>query len=267
MEQEIMEQQKQEEMIPGAEPETIQQQPEQGPGSETEKVYTEADFNQAVNDRVNDLLSKKLGRKEAKIRKEYEGRYGRLESVLRAGTGKDDLNEIADDFEGFYRERGVQIPQVQRQFSDRETAILAKAEADEIIGAGDTEDELNRLALLGDRLSDKDKQIRSHLLNHKKNAERTSALAMIGADANDKEFLSFADKFTDSVPLAEVYQIYQNTKPKKDITPPGSVKSADSKDDSVKDFYTRDEAMKFSRQDFDKNPALFASVRKSMQKW
>ena len=35
----------------------------------------------------------------------------------------------------------------------------------------------------------------------------------------------------------------------------------------IKDFYTYEEASKFTRKDFDKNPALFKAVERSMTMW
>jgi hypothetical protein len=46
----------------------------------------------------------------------------------------------------------------------------------------------------------------------------------------------------------------------------GSMKNT-TKEDTVKEFYTRDEALKFTKEDFDKNPALFKAVENSMYKW
>ena len=45
------------------------------------------------------------------------------------------------------------------------------------------------------------------------------------------------------------------------------MKNTDSSDNGVKDFYTVDEARKFTKEDYDKNPALFAAVERSMTKW
>ena len=44
-------------------------------------------------------------------------------------------------------------------------------------------------------------------------------------------------------------------------------KNATSKDSGVKDFYTRDEALKFSKKDLDSNPALYKAIENSMSKW
>ena len=52
-----------------------------------EKVYTEEEFNA----KLDKVLAKKIARNNEKIRKEYEKKYGNLEAVLKAGTGKDDL--------------------------------------------------------------------------------------------------------------------------------------------------------------------------------
>ena len=46
----------------------------------------------------------------------------------------------------------------------------------------------------------------------------------------------------------------------------GSIKQT-TVDKGVKDFYSREEAMKFTVEDFNKNPALFEAVEKSMRKW
>ena len=40
-----------------------------------------------------------------------------------------------------------------------------------------------------------------------------------------------------------------------------------SESGTVKDFYTRDEALQFTKADFDKDPALFKAVQDSMLKW
>ena len=53
----------------------------------------------------------------------------------------------------------------------------------------------------------------------------------------------------------------------KEIKTMGSMKNATSEDGTVKDFYSYEEATKFTKKDFDKNPALYEAVRKSMTKW
>ena len=95
---------------------------------ETPKTYTEAEFNA----KLDEVLGKKIARKEAKLRKEYDKKYSELEEVLRAGTGKENVEEITDTFKQFYAKKGIPMPE-KPNYSDRDLAVLAKAEADEII--------------------------------------------------------------------------------------------------------------------------------------
>ena len=55
--------------------------------------------------------------------------------------------------------------------------------------------------------------------------------------------------------------------PKEAPKPIASMKNSDSSADVIKDFYTKDEASKFTRADFDKNPKLFKAVCDSMSRW
>lgn len=45
------------------------------------------------------------------------------------------------------------------------------------------------------------------------------------------------------------------------------MKNNDSADNGVKDYYSPEEARRFTRADLDKNPALMAAIEKSMPKW
>ena len=47
----------------------------------------------------------------------------------------------------------------------------------------------------------------------------------------------------------------------------GSMKSSTAKETGVKDFYTVEEARRFTKADYDKNPELFQAVQRSMTKW
>ena len=116
------------------------------PAEETPKVYTEAEF----NSKLDEVLGKKLARREAKIRKEYESKYGSLEEVLKAGTGKESVEEMTDTFTKFYESKGIKLPEKPR-YTDKDIEVLARSEADEIIHAGFDEvvDEVDRLTELG----------------------------------------------------------------------------------------------------------------------
>jgi hypothetical protein len=47
----------------------------------------------------------------------------------------------------------------------------------------------------------------------------------------------------------------------------GSMKNTDTGENGVKDYYSFEEASKFTKAEFDKNPALYDAVVKSMSKW
>ncbi len=241
---------------------------------ETPKTYTQDEFDAEVNKKLDEVLGKKIARREAKIRKEYERKYGNLEEVLKAGTGKESVEEMTDSFAEFYRKRGINIPE-KPAYTARDIEVLARAEADDIISGGFDEvvEEVDRLAAKGvANMTAKEKAVFKTLAEYRQSAERGKELSKIGVTEdvyNSQEFKDFAGKFNPNIPIRDVYDIYTKTKPKKEIKTMGSMKTTASEDNGVKDFYTRDEALKFTKKDFDNNPALFAAVVKSSQsgKW
>lgn len=230
--------------------------------------YTEAEFNA----KLDEVLGKKIARKEAKIRKEYERKYGNLEEVLKAGTGKESVEEMTDTFADFYRKKGITIPE-KPVYAAKDIEVLARAEADEIISGGFDEvvEEVDRLAAKGaSNMTAREKAVFKTLAEYRQSAERGKELSKIGVTEdvyNSQEFKDFAGKFNANTPIRDIYDIYAKTKPRKEIKPMGSMKNTTSDDGTVKDFYTREEALKFTKKDFDKNPALFKAVEASMLKW
>lgn len=243
--------------------ENVEQTTEQTP-----KTYTEEEF----NSKLDEVLGKKLARREAKIRKEYDRKYGQLEEVLKAGTGKESVEEVTDTFREFYSQKGIKLPQ-KPMYTDSDIKVLAQADADEIIRGGYEEvvEEVNRLADLGvDKMTPREKAMFKTLAEYRQNAEHGRELSKIGVTEDvysSKEFKDFASKFNPRTPIRDIYDIYAKTQPKKDIKPMGSMKNSDSADSGVKDFYTPEEARRFTKKDYDRNPALFAAVEKSMLKW
>lgn len=233
---------------------------------ESPKLYTEAEFNA----KVNEVSGKRAARKEAKIRKEVEKEYGELMDVLRAGTGKETVVEIKDTFTDFYKKKGIEVRNTPK-YNARDEEVLAKAEAEEIISYGYDEvvEEVERLAKLGvANMTPRDKAVFKVLAEHRQNAERSKELSGLGVtEAEYKEFSEFAGKFNANTPTRDIYDIYRKMKPKKDIKPMGSMTNKSSEEGTVKDFYTRDEALQFTKKDFDKNPALYKAVTESMSKW
>lgn len=227
------------------------------------KTYTEEE--------VNQIVGKRLARNTAKIRKEYENKYGELETVLMAGTGKQDVSEVTEEFRNFYQRKGIQIPE-RPTYSNKEIEVLAKAEADDVISAGFDEvvEEVDRLANLGENMNAKERAVFLQLATYRKNTERAHELSKIGVTEDvyaSKEFNDFAAKFNSDTPVTEIYEIYNKTQPKKEVHTMGSMKNNSTAESGVKEFYTRDEAMKFTVADFNKNPELMKAVERSMQKW
>lgn len=232
---------------------------------EPEKLYTEDDFNK----KLDEVLAKKIARKEAKIRKEYDSKYGKLENVLRAGTGiNGDIEEITDTFNNYYSENveGYKTP-TENRYSERETEILAKAEADDIIESGydDIVEEVNRLANIGtDKMSAREKLIFSRLASERKRIEDEKDLASIGVTKLDDDFKEFAKDLNPSLSMKEKYEIYTKYKPKTKVETMGSMKTSDPV--TEKDYYTPEEVDKLTREEL-KDPKVMAAVDKSMAKW
>ena len=243
--------------------ENVEQTTEQTP-----KLYTEAEFNA----KLDEVMGKKIARREAKIRKEYDRKYGELESVLKAGTGKENVEEMTDTFRKFYSSKGIQFPD-KPNYSAEDIKVLAEAEAQEIIRSGFDEvvEEVERLTELGAaNMTPKEKAVFRVLAEHRQSAERGRELSQMGVTEdvyNSKEFTDFASKFNPTTPVKDIYDIYAKTQPKKNIQTMGSMKNLNGGDSEVKDFYSVEEARKFTNADFDKNPALLEAVKRSMAKW
>ena len=241
--------------------ENVEQTTEETPAA---KTYTQEE--------VDAIVGKAKARTRAKVEKENERKYGSLMNTLKAGTGKESVEEINDTFEKFYTGKGIKISK-EPAYSAKDIEVLARAEAEDIIRGGYEEvvEEVDRLADIGvANMTAKEKALFKALAEHRQNAERGHELGKIGVTEdvyNSQEFRDFAGKFNPNTPITDVYNIYKQTQPKKEIKTMGSMKNNNSGDNGVKDFYSRDEAMKFTVKDFDNNPALFAAVQKSMTKW
>ena len=262
---ENVEEQTTEEIVEGGEDESVE-----STDVENTEVVEEPQEPTFTKEQVDEMVAKKLARKEAKIRREYEKKYGRAETVLKAGLQKDNFEDAVTELENYYKEEGVQIPTYQ--YSERDTEILAKAEAEEIIDSGydDLVEEVDRLAGIGvENMSKRDRIVFQRLAEERKKVEEERELKSLGigkaTDTND--FKEFSKKLNPSLSMKDKYEMYLKFKPTPKVETIGSMKNTKEKDSGVKDFYTRDEALKFTKSDFDKNPELYKAVEKSMLKW
>lgn len=263
---ENVEEQTTEEIVEGGEDESVKSTDVEN----TEEVVEEPQEPTFTKEQVDEMVAKKLARKEAKIRREYEKKYGRAETVLKAGLQKDNFEDAVTELENYYKEEGVQIPTYQ--YSERDTEIIAKAEAEEIIDSGydDLVEEVDRLAGIGvENMSKRDRIIFQRLAEERKKVEEERELKSlgIGKDTDTNDFKEFSKKLNPSLSMKDKYEMYLKFKPTPKVETIGSMKNTKEKDSGVKDFYTRDEALKFTKSDFDKNPELYKAVEKSMLKW
>ena len=246
-----------EELVDGVKAESEGQEPVQN--AEQPKMYTEAELEEIKT--TIKLNAKKNA--ERKIRKDYERKYGRLENVLKAGTGVESVEEMADTFADFYTKKGIQVPSTP-QYSQREIQILADAEANDIIESGydDIVEEVDRLANIGvENMTPQDKLIFSKLAKERTRIESEKELASIGVTKLDDDFKNFADKLNPSLSLKEKYEMYTQLNPKKKVETIGSMKTGQA--DKVKDYYSEDEIQRLSLDDLD-DPRVWEAVRNSM---
>lgn len=227
-----------------------------------QKTYTQ--------DEVNAMMQRRIARTEAKIRKEYRG-HEELVRTLEAGTGTTGVGELTKAYSDYFKEKGLNVPD-HSAYTDSDLERLARMDADEVIQYGDDEaaDEFARLEKLGTNMTAREQKTFRHLAEHLQNAEMSKELAKMGVSEEvykSKEFKDFAAQFKPDVPITKVYETYEKSLPKKEKTQMGSMKHTTSNENAVKEFYSPEEARKFTASDYNKNPALFEAVKRSMQKW
>lgn len=239
---------------------------------EKSEVDTKADKEEKLftQEEVNEILSKRVARKEARLesrlRKEYEEKYGQLERVVNAGLGTDNVEEATSKLSDFYERKGIKVPP-RPEYSDRDIEILAEAEANEIISSGyeDVKDEVERLARKDlNTMSKSEKLIFKKLADERKRMEDEQDLASIGISKSaieDADFKEFEKNLNPSLSLKKKYEMYQQTKPKKEVTKIGSMTG--TKENKVKDYYSPEEIERLSDEDLD-NEQVWEAVRRSM---
>lgn len=243
-----------------------------------EKLYTREEMQAEIDRNVEGRLAR-LKRENARKIEEYED----LVNTLRAGMGKSDGNvqDLNKDLRKFYKEQGIEIPDVvSRGLSEREEKILAKAEAEEIINGGD--DYINQMAneiynIPVEKRTIRQKAIFESLGKHMMQEKAKAQLKEKGVDESilqDNSFKEFAGRFTAQTSIADIYDMYQKINAKEVVETPkrerpastGSTKTV-SKTNTVKEYYTEEEASKFTQKELMANPELLRAVEDSMAKW
>jgi len=226
---------------------------------EPEKIYTEDEF--------NERFDAKFKRREAKLRREYEKKYSKLENILNAGLGTSSVEEATSKLNDYYKEQGIDIPDVDPRYSDDDIRILADKDADDIISLGEREikEEGDRLANLGKDMTQREKLTLERLTSKMKEIEEMKELSSIGVSKEEvftDEFKEYEKKLNPNLSLKEKWEMYLSTKPKKEIKEIGSMKNETK---AKKDFYTMEEISKLTEEDLD-DPEVYEIARKSMLK-
>lgn len=243
-----------------------------------EKLYTQKELQEAIDRNVKGRLARAENEYAKKIQ-EYED----LTYTLRKGMGKDDGNvqDLNKDLRKFYKEQGIEIPEViSRGLSEREEKILAKAEAEEIINGG--EEYINQIAneiynIPAEKRTIKQKEIFESLGKHMMQEKAKAQLKEKGIDESilqDNSFKEFANKFTAQTSIGDIYDMYQKINSKEVVETPkrerpastGSTKTI-AKTNTIKEYYTEEEASKFTQRELMDNPELLKAVEDSMAKW
>lgn len=235
---------------------------------EEKKEFTQSELDKMFKERAERAEKRAIER----TRREYEEKYSELDSILSAALKTKSTEESTKKLKEFYKENGIDIPE-EPKYSQRDLELLAKAEADSIINAGyeDIVDEVDRLANKGfDNMTEREKLLFRNLATERKKQETIKELESIGVTKEkleDNDYKEFSSKLNPELSEKEKYEMYLKFKPKKEVEPIGSMKSNTANKNEVKDFYTFEEASKFTRKDYDKNPKLLAAVEKSMPLW
>ena len=262
-----------EEMAENAEAQAAEEIVEGEPGAKVEqpeKMYTEEE----LNNRVDELLSKKLKRREERIRREYEERYApyrEVESVLNAGLGTSNITEATQNLRKYYENQGVEIPKYQSpQYNEEDLRVLAESEARRVMESGMEEviEEVDRLARKGvSNMSQREKLVFKSLAKYREAEEGKLELLKEGVKrevVESREFQEFAEQFDTKTPMKKVYELYRKTQEKPPAEKIGSLHNGNQNED--KKYYTPEEVDRMKPEDLD-NPEIMKRVRESMFRW
>jgi len=248
-----------------------------------EDIETETEKPQPkyTDEQLDEIVSRKLSRQKRKLDREYrkkQAKYSELETVLNAGLGTEDISEATAKLREFYQENDIEIPDVPTQrYSEDDLELVASAKADRFIKDSTFDELVDEVDYLAntpeDELTEEDKIIFLKLANERKKQEEEKAALALGINKKDLEaedFIEYSKKnLNPELPVGDRYRIYlKETQPDKQINKMGSMKSgATHKTNEVKEFYTYEEASRFTREDLEKNPKLQKAIENSMTKW
>lgn len=240
----------------------------------SEKTFTQKE----LQEEVSRVVSQEKARLERKHRKEQESNQNKsrqLENVLRAGLGLSNEDDVLSKVTEFYKEQGVDIPESKANINKKDSEILGKSDAQELIDIADDKE----IEARANELATKQKQGKTsaredaeflklgEYLTEKLEEKDLKANGVDTSILHDKEFKEFATKFNKNMKMSEIYEMWEKINgdnPKKPAST-GSSKST-TPDNQIKEYYTSEEVDKLSSKDLD-NPTIFKRVRESMKHW
>lgn len=228
-----------------------------------EKKFTQAE--------LDEVVEKRLAREKKKLEKEYRNKtakYDELVYLTEQGIGGENLDDTLEKTRKFYSEKGIKYTP---KADERDTEVLANADAEEIIESCSSTEELEkeiRKLKNQDNLTERESIVLTKLQDNVARQKQIASLETIGASKEVYEsdkFKKFANDFNKNKPIDEIYDMYMKLNSVKK-TSAGSMKSEpDTK--GVKEYYTFEEASKLTIDDYNKNPGLLEAVERSQSKW
>lgn len=229
---------------------------------EITKTYSQEDVDRILEARTNSL--------NKKHQKDLD-KYRRTENILKQGLGANNIDDINSQLVEFYKDQGVDIKDSSFR-NERDERVLAKADVADILNLDEDEIQSTVHELVNkEKRTVREEETLRELIHEISIKNANEELRKIGADekiTNSNEFKTFASKFNSNVPLTDIYDLYNKSIGNVKKQPPssGSMKN-NANTTEIKDFYTPEEARKFTVKDFERNPALYKAVEKSMEKW
>lgn len=235
---------------------------------EQAKTYSQEEVD-AIRKQINEDNQKAWDKRWAKEHARIEQQDAKTKELLALQMEQTGSKNVEELLTKTYEAYGIDKP----KYSKDDTKTLGMSDAQRIkeMDIADVEEEVNRLARSNrtEREEVTYRELDNFLKKEQLNAKRKQELEEIGADeevTKSDEFKDFANKFKDSIPFKEIYEMYSKEHPKKEPYKAGSAKGEKSSN-VVKDYYTYEESLQFTRKDFDENPALFKAIENSMTKW
>lgn len=202
--------------------EDIENKETQENDNEEEVRYTQEEVNSMIKDRLDRFKKKE---------KENLRKYEYLESIVKTGTGTDNLDDAIKETVDFYKGNGLEIPEYSA-YSEDDERILGQAKANEFIKSGyeEMEAEANRIANIPREQRTvreaEEFNILGAELTRLNNIEKMKAK---GYDTNilgTKEFKEFSNQFNDNTDISKIYEMYKRlSEPAEKPASAGSAKS------------------------------------------